>query len=244
MLTTLLIILSSYLFGSIPFPYLMVKWRLGQDIRTVGNGNVGARNTIRLLGVGPGVAVLLLDAAKGAAAYSMVTTLDDSIASLYIGGAALLLGHCFPLWLGFRGGVGQAAVTGYMVAMWPWAPLVGVPLFLLVLKLLGMFNLGYAIAAVVVLGVAVWRGAPLAQVALPVVLLAAVIIKKLVDMPRQKVILSENDGKSESESEYHSPPDCRGDTSDLQQGAERHSAIRVDPTRGGNRVSPEEEVYR
>lgn len=191
MVTTLLIVLASYLFGSIPFPYLMVKWRTGEDIRTVGNGNVGARNTIRLLGVGPGVVVLLLDAAKGAAAYSMVTALNGDMTSLYIGGAALLLGHWFPIWLGFRGGVGQAAVTGYVVAMWPWAPLIGVPLFLAILKLLRMFNLGYAIAATVVLGIALWRGAPAIQVALPVLLLAAIIGKKLVDVPRQKVILSQ-----------------------------------------------------
>ncbi|WP_127585302.1 glycerol-3-phosphate 1-O-acyltransferase PlsY [Paenibacillus koleovorans] len=106
-------ILIGYLLGSISFSYLFGKLGKGIDIRSHGSGNAGATNTLRVLGVGPAIAVLLLDAAKGIAAVWIAIGLADSNEwAPVLAGLAAIAGHNWPVFLGFKGGKGIATTVG------------------------------------------------------------------------------------------------------------------------------------
>ena len=92
-----------YLFGSIPFAWLLTRSR-GIDLRDVGSRNVGAANVLRSAGVAPAVAVMLLDAAKGAIAVVVARQMTDDLVVVTAAGLAAIGGHIYPAWLGFRGG--------------------------------------------------------------------------------------------------------------------------------------------
>jgi glycerol-3-phosphate acyltransferase PlsY len=144
----------AYLLGSIPFGYLLVRIFRGQDIRSVGSGNIGATNVLRSGAKGLGAATFALDVLKGCAA----VWLGGLLATLLIPGmdprnaealAALfaVLGHMFPIWLGFRGGKGVATGFGVFLVAAPWAALSAIGLFFLVLALSRYVALGSMIGA-------------------------------------------------------------------------------------------------
>ena len=187
----LLALVASYLLGSIPFPYLGVKIATGKDLRQESNGNVGTRNAIRVAGLRWGLLVLALDMLKGALAYWLASRWGTSAWTIWLTPVALWAGHCFPAWLGFRGGVGLAALTGYLAAMWPLAALLGVPVFLVANRTLPWFNLAYALAFLFYLMATLQRGNDLLSAGLMVGLMLLAIAKKLSDMPRQKRIRGE-----------------------------------------------------
>jgi glycerol-3-phosphate acyltransferase PlsY len=111
-------ILIAYLLGSISFSFLAGKLLKGIDIRNHGSGNAGATNTLRVLGVGPGVTVLLLDALKGVIAVMLGHWLGDgSSLLLVICGVAAIAGHNWPIFFGFRGGKGIATTIGVMITL-------------------------------------------------------------------------------------------------------------------------------
>jgi acyl phosphate:glycerol-3-phosphate acyltransferase len=109
-------IVISYLLGSISFSYLLTKWLKGVDIRDYGSGNAGATNTSRVLGKGPALVVFLLDALKGMAAvgfgYWMAGNSPDVKLVMMVCGIAAIIGHNWPVFLGFRGGKGIATTVG------------------------------------------------------------------------------------------------------------------------------------
>jgi len=111
-------VLFGYLLGSIPFG-LVLTWAAGRgDVRKVGSGNIGASNVLRAGGKSLAAATLLLDGGKGAVAVLLGGTLGPDITVLAAGGA--LVGHCFPVWLKFRGGKGVATALGiYLALAWP-----------------------------------------------------------------------------------------------------------------------------
>ncbi len=108
-----------YLLGSIPFGLLLTR-AVGTDIRTVGSGNIGATNVLRTGNKGLAAATLLLDAAKGAAAVLLARYYAGEDAAM-LAGAAAFVGHCFPVWLKFRGGKGVATLLGVTLAAVPLA---------------------------------------------------------------------------------------------------------------------------
>jgi glycerol-3-phosphate acyltransferase PlsY len=111
--------LFGYGLGSIPFGLLLTRAAGLSDIRRVGSGNIGATNVLRTGRKGLALATLLLDAAKGAAALLIVARFYTEDMALAAGGGAML-GHVFPVWLGFRGGKGVATALGTLVAAaWP-----------------------------------------------------------------------------------------------------------------------------
>jgi glycerol-3-phosphate acyltransferase PlsY len=126
-------ILAGYLLGSIPFGYLLVRMRSGGDIRAMGSGNIGATNVARTSGWSVGVATLLLDAAKGFFAVWLAGYYSGgNIRLMMFAGLAAILGHVFPVWLGFAGGKGVATALGVFLAVcWP-AAAAAVVLFLIV----------------------------------------------------------------------------------------------------------------
>ena len=110
--------LLGYLLGSIPFGLVLTKAAGLGDIRKIGSGNIGATNVLRTGHKGRALATLLLDGGKGAAAVLIAGIFDPTLAVLAGGGA--MLGHIFPVWLGFNGGKGVATALGTLLAMmWP-----------------------------------------------------------------------------------------------------------------------------
>jgi acyl phosphate:glycerol-3-phosphate acyltransferase len=128
-----LLVLSGYLLGSIPVGYLLVRARSGGDVRAVGSGNIGATNVARAAGWSIGVATLVLDAGKGFFAVWLAGHFSDgSIRFMMYAGLAAILGHVFPVWLGFSGGKGVATALGvFLVICWP-AVAVAVAIFAIV----------------------------------------------------------------------------------------------------------------
>jgi glycerol-3-phosphate acyltransferase PlsY len=150
----------SYLLGSIPFGYLLVRIFRGEDVRKSGSGNIGATNVSRkspLLGV----VTLLLDALKGTAAVAVSYKLADRMVPIptyeQMALAALfaVIGHMFPVWLKFRGGKGVATGLGSFVVIAPKAVLIAVAVFILVVAIFRYVSLG-SIVAVAVFPVAAW----------------------------------------------------------------------------------------
>jgi glycerol-3-phosphate acyltransferase PlsY len=125
---------AAYLFGSIPFGLLLAKLFGGGDVRKAGSGNIGATNVARVAGPLPGILTLLLDVAKGAAAVWLAGRVSNESATwMMIAALAALIGHCFPIWLKFRGGKGVATAAGAFLVLCPAALLGSVMLFLIVL---------------------------------------------------------------------------------------------------------------
>ena len=138
----------AYLLGTIPFGLLLGKVFGGADVRQAGSGNIGATNVARVAGPVAGVFTLLLDAAKGATAVWMAARFaNDSAAWMVIAGLAALVGHCFPIWLGFRGGKGVATAAGFFLVLCPLALLGSLTLFILVVVFSRYVSLGSIAAA-------------------------------------------------------------------------------------------------
>jgi acyl phosphate:glycerol-3-phosphate acyltransferase len=112
----------AYLLGSIPFGYLLVKIFRHEDIRATGSGNIGATNVARSGAKGLGIATLLLDLGKAFLAVKIAQHLAPGDYDLAVVAAvAAILGHVFPVWLGFRGGKGVASALGVFLALTPAA---------------------------------------------------------------------------------------------------------------------------
>ena len=118
----LLIAAIAYALGSIPFGLILTAATGGGDIRQIGSGNIGATNVLRTGRKGLAAATLLLDALKGALAVFLALRLggDQPSLAMAVAAVAVVVGHCFPVWLGFRGGKGVATGLGTIwVLSWP-----------------------------------------------------------------------------------------------------------------------------
>ena len=114
-----LVALLAYLLGSIPFGLLLTRAAGLGDVRAIGSGNIGATNVLRTGNKGLAAATLLLDAGKGIAAVLLVRWLAGNPWWLeHVAAAAVLIGHCYPVWLGFKGGKGVATFFGVAFAIW------------------------------------------------------------------------------------------------------------------------------
>ena len=108
-----------YLLGSIPFGLVITRAMGLGDLRQIGSGNIGATNVLRTGNKGAALATLLLDGGKGAIAVLLARWLGGENAAIFAGAAAFF-GHCFPVWLGFKGGKGVATFLGTIIALhWP-----------------------------------------------------------------------------------------------------------------------------
>ena len=108
-------LLIGYLLGSIPFGVLLTRMAGAGDLRQIGSGNIGATNVLRTGRKGLAAATLLLDLAKGAAAVLIANALFPGTGML--AGIGAFIGHCYPVWLKFRGGKGVATLMGIVVAL-------------------------------------------------------------------------------------------------------------------------------
>jgi glycerol-3-phosphate acyltransferase PlsY len=142
----MLAFLAAYLIGSVPFGLLLAMAAGKGDIRQIGSGNIGATNVLRTGNKGLAAATLLLDLAKGLAAVMIARHLWPD--ALGLAALAAIVGHCFPVWLGFRGGKGVATFAGVCFGLlWPLGA-VYAALWLAVLGLSRISSLGGMSAAV------------------------------------------------------------------------------------------------
>jgi len=150
------LVLIGFLAGSIPFGLIIGK-RLGVDIRQKGSGNIGASNVTRVLGVGAGIVVALLDIAKGALPVWYARH-HGGVPTLVGWGA--ILGHCFSPWLGGKGGKGVATAFGVFLVVSPLMAGVALVVFGAVLAITRVPTLGSLAAMATVAGLALHRGDP------------------------------------------------------------------------------------
>ncbi len=149
----------SYLVGSIPWGLVLVRLVKGIDLRTVGSGNIGATNAMRAAGKPLGLTVFALDFAKGWAAIALCAQALAGVAATspvaMVCAAASVLGHCFPVWLAFRGGKGVATGCGALVAVDPLIWVLGGAVWLVTLALSRYVGLA-SIAMGVAFPIAAW----------------------------------------------------------------------------------------
>jgi glycerol-3-phosphate acyltransferase PlsY len=179
----ILIAVVSYLLGSIPFGYLLVRIFRGEDVRQSGSGNIGATNVSRKSPV-LGILTLLLDALKGTAAVVLSYVIADhfdagppALEQLALGAFFAVVGHVFPVWLRFRGGKGVATGLGAFVLIAPKAVLIAVGIFIAVVAISRYISLGSIVSAAVLPLMAWLIGQfSLSPVALALISLASLLI--------------------------------------------------------------------
>lgn len=148
-------LVSAYALGSFPTAYVVGRLAGGIDIRVHGSGNVGSTNTARVLGWRWGILVQLVDILKGVVAAALIPPLfsagqDRASALGMLAGVAAVIGHCWPVWMGFRGGKGVNTAAGMLLVIAPIELLIGLGGFLLALLSSGYVSLGSLVAACLV----------------------------------------------------------------------------------------------
>lgn len=126
MVIDVLALLLAFVAGSVPFSWLIARYRYGVDLREIGDGNVGGGNLLEHAGMLPGIAAMLLDIIKGAGAIAFAIVVAGDEWVVFTAGAIAIVGHAFPPWLGFAGGRGASPAIG---VAWALFPLPGVAMF-------------------------------------------------------------------------------------------------------------------
>ena len=142
-----------------PFAYLLAR-RAGIDVRVAGSGNVGAANVLRTSGMPLGLTVMALDISKGAATVLTAHTVAASLTAMTIAGASAILGHIYPVWLGFKGGKGVAVAAGVFGILAPLAAMVSALVFIACVGVSRIVSLGSVAATIALPSIAWWTGAP------------------------------------------------------------------------------------
>jgi acyl phosphate:glycerol-3-phosphate acyltransferase len=135
-------LVASYLAGSVPFGLLVAHVAAGKDVRTVGSGNIGATNVARAAGRAAAAVTLVLDALKG---FLPTVLAGQTFAEPWVPaacGVSAVIGHCYPVWLRFRGGKGVATGLGVSLALAPIAAACGATVWILFYKLLRISSVG------------------------------------------------------------------------------------------------------
>jgi glycerol-3-phosphate acyltransferase PlsY len=170
------IVAFGYLVGSIPFAYLVAR-RRGVDLRIAGSGNIGAANVLRTIDVPNAVLTLCLDVAKGAVAVLVAQRFSAEPATPVAGGLASIIGHVYPVWLGFRGGKGVATAGGVFAVLTPTAVAVAGAVFALTTWVTRYASVGSIAAAVTLAAMTVAIDVP-AGVAVGALIAAVIVIHR------------------------------------------------------------------
>ena len=145
MLSKIGLVAAAYLLGSIPFGYLLVKYAFtsGEDVRQTGSGGTGATNVTRKAGPAAGALTYLLDAAKGIGAVALMRMVAEGN-YFWIGaaGIAAIVGHIFPVFLGFRGGKGVSTGVGIFLMIAPYSVLAALGVWIVIVSLTRYISLG------------------------------------------------------------------------------------------------------
>lgn len=144
----LVAVLVAYLVGGIPFGYLLVRWKTGEDVREKGSGNIGATNVLRTTGRAVGFATLLLDIAKGVFAVWLADKLSDGSAVwMSLAALAVMAGHAYPVFLKFHGGKAVASFIGAFLYLMPVPMIAALVLFVIVVAATRQISMGSIVAA-------------------------------------------------------------------------------------------------
>jgi len=172
----LAVLAIAYLLGAIPFGYLLVRWKTGADVRSQGSGNIGATNVMRTTGRAVGVLTLLLDIAKGWFAVWIAGRLTEHDL-LWMSAAALavIAGHAYPVFLGFRGGKAVASFVGAFLCLTPAALAAEVIIFVVIVAWTRHISMGSIVGAAT-LPLSVWLICKLAIPAVAAIIGGAFII--------------------------------------------------------------------
>jgi glycerol-3-phosphate acyltransferase PlsY len=180
--------LFAYLVGSVPFSAVITRWRVGQDLSEVGEGNVGARNVWHVVGPVWGIAAGLLDGLKGWITYIVsAVVVHASVPGILLAGFGVVLGHQFPLYRGGRGGKGLATMEGFLLGLALIPALIGMIVLGVVYILTrdANFSIIFGPLAIIVSTIVLHEPAALIA-ALGFGILAGV--KKLLDLPHEKQV--------------------------------------------------------
>ncbi len=150
MTSGLVLTASAYFLGSVPTSYWLGRWMYGVDLRRQGSGNLGATNTLRVLGLNAAAPVLVVDVLKGWVPPALFPLLTPELAGGWplVYGAAAICGHVFSLWVGFRGGKGVATSAGVFLALAPMALAACLAIWTATVVLTRYVSLGSLLAAV------------------------------------------------------------------------------------------------
>jgi glycerol-3-phosphate acyltransferase PlsY len=146
-MTGILVLLTAYLIGAVPFGYLLVRLRSGVDVRSVGSGNIGATNVLRTSGRLMGVLTLMLDIGKGILAVWLADKVMEG-STAWMTGAALsvMFGHAFPVFLKFRGGKAVASFIGAFLYLTPLPMFAILIVFVVMVAITRYISLGSIVA--------------------------------------------------------------------------------------------------
>ena len=180
------VLLGAYLLGSIPSAYLVARFAAGVDIRQLGNGNMGAKNTFQSLGWLPGLVVVAADVGKGALAMAMARHFHLPEMAVMLAGVCVVLGHDFPLFLRFRGGQGMATIAGVFGVLFPRETGLAFVVFAVALVITHNWDRSCGIGFVL-LPILLWlSGQPTRRVLYPVLLTPSIGVKKLMQVWRAR----------------------------------------------------------
>ncbi|OGO26593.1 MAG: hypothetical protein A2W33_05885 [Chloroflexi bacterium RBG_16_52_11] len=149
-LTSLGLMVFAYICGSLPFSIWLTRWKTGTDVRAAGSGHATATNTMRQAGWAVGVLVLILDLGKGFLPVYLALSIQSPVWIVMLVAMLAVVGHCWPLFAGFKGGMGLATASGTMLAISPLAFLIGLGILIILLLLIKHAARAVVIAAVVI----------------------------------------------------------------------------------------------
>jgi glycerol-3-phosphate acyltransferase PlsY len=155
-----LIVAAAYLIGSIPFALLLARRWGAADLRRIGSGNLGASNVLRASGPTAAVLVATLDIAKGVVSVVLAQRLGGAGAGPAAAGVAAIVGHVYPVWLGFRGGKGVATACGVFTVLTPLAVPPALAIFLATVWVTRYISVGSVLASLVLAPLAYVTGSP------------------------------------------------------------------------------------
>jgi acyl phosphate:glycerol-3-phosphate acyltransferase len=185
---TAVLLIIAYLLGSIPTALIISRQVLRVDIRSVGDGNMGARNTFHEIGPRFGVLVAAIDFFKGAIPVFLANILGLSLGWQFLAGICAIIGHDFPVFAHFKGGQGTASSLGTMLVLFPVPTLIGLFVYGLVYSVIRNSNVGLGIGGAVIALILVFlQQWVLLGYAVPVFLF--IPVKKLMDSSRRRAIV-------------------------------------------------------
>jgi acyl phosphate:glycerol-3-phosphate acyltransferase len=180
----LLLAAASYLAGSIPTGYLLARWSGTRDVRQFGSGSTGATNVLRVKGWKVAIPVVVVDLLKGFLPVFLATKWFGDPVFSAICGLLAVVGHCFPFWIGFRGGKGVATSLGAFAAI-AWIPcLASGGLFLIVVGLTRLVSLGSILGALAFPALVLALGGSPAVAAVALAVAALVIARHIGNIRR------------------------------------------------------------
>ncbi len=186
----ILLIIMSYLYGSIPFALVIGKLFYNTDVRESGSGNLGGTNAGRVLGKKAGMAVILLDASKCCISILMAKVIAHymglNVDIIYPCALACVVGHCYPIFAGFRGGKAVSVAIGYALVTNIFAFLIAIVIFLITLKISKYVSLSSILASVSILVVSPFIGYSTAGIVTNACIVGLLVYKHKANIVRIK----------------------------------------------------------